>query len=746
MATTPTNNPIPSEDPRDLKFNAGKIDEEVNGSADYYTDRFGVPRLTNTGRNNQFQGQMTQQADDWLEQFNQQNSDFQQFLLNSGYQFLGDYENGPYTITARNQIIRYQNEFWRLNAATNPPYATTGVNSTSWATDVTHLVSVGDATLRQELASDVGGNLVAFKKPYPGCVRKGIGSMLSGFVTPEDYGMVSDAVYNASTGLVTGTDNTLAFQTMLNEAHKYGLKIVMSKNGRYASKSVYLHYDATLNPDWEGRPGRIEIEGTVTGHATGDVETQGTALFHLPGESTPFISMIGEFSLSNPAGMGGYFKLSRVNLIGSAQTTDVLLLQGSQGQMELSDYTVKVQNPNGNGITEATTWETMHRNGLIRGGATTANPGVWKGVGLDIHADGTIGQTNMKIYENVNVYRMGYNIRIGRRKSSQGTFGPLVFIGGQSSLSDEHGMWLDGGVIAFTSIGQQFEGSHKNAIRISNILEDGTAATDLPRTIKFINPYITGSGVIEDGTADSYAIYVQNGDGIEFDTPTFNTVGNGIAFEGDTVDNLLIRRPTFRTVRAYGTASGYGIRSFSDGAPTKRQYLERPVFNQTPATQIDDKAREIFGRGAAGGRISFSTNTPTPSIIHGSGSGNESYRILNFNNSTATTITNITGGTPYQRLLITFTNSNTTIQHNSSIILQGGKDVQGFSGKILELYYNGSVWKEVGDAVRALSGSTANRPFSTAFVGMMYFDTTLNKPIWRNSANSGWVDATGASV
>ncbi|HBK9907393.1 TPA: hypothetical protein LOL70_004765, partial [Salmonella enterica subsp. enterica serovar Infantis] len=160
MATTPTNKPIPSEDPRDLKFNAGKIDEEVNGSADYYTDRFSVQRLTNTGRNNQFQIQMNQQADDWLSQFNQQESEFQQFLLNSGYQFLGDYENGPYTIAARNQIIRYQNELWRLNASTNPPYTTTGVNSTSWATDVTHLVSVGDATLRQELASQIGLYLI----------------------------------------------------------------------------------------------------------------------------------------------------------------------------------------------------------------------------------------------------------------------------------------------------------------------------------------------------------------------------------------------------------------------------------------------------------------------------------------------------------------------------------------------------------------------------------------------------------
>ncbi|HBW3685703.1 DUF2793 domain-containing protein, partial [Klebsiella pneumoniae] len=36
--------------------------------------------------------------------------------------------------------------------------------------------------------------------------------------------------------------------------------------------------------------------------------------------------------------------------------------------------------------------------------------------------------------------------------------------------------------------------------------------------------------------------------------------------------------------------------------------------------------------------------------------------------------------------------------------------------------------------------------FSTAFPGMEYFDTTLNKPIWRNAANNGWVDAAGNVV
>ncbi|HCQ8102873.1 TPA: hypothetical protein OL911_005940, partial [Klebsiella pneumoniae] len=436
--------------------------------------------------------------------------------------------------------------------------------------------------------------------------------------------------------------------------------------------------------------------------------------------------------------------LSSLNLIGSQDSSDVLLLQGSQGQMKLERYDVKVLNPAGNGITESTTWETLHLLGFIRGPAT--GDGSCTGIGLNIKSDGTIGQINMKQYLLVNVMKMGYGIRAGRREKTNGTLGPLVFTGGQTSGADHHGMWLDGGVISFTSIGQQHEGCRKNGIRIDNILEDGVVSSDLARTIKFQQNYITGCGRIEDGSQDSYGVNIVNGDGIELDTLTFNEVGNGIAFDAANVDNLLIRRPHFRTVRAYGTSQGFGIRSFSDGVPQKRQYLEHPVFNQTPATQIDDKAREIFGRGAAGGRISFSTNTPTPSIIHGSGSGNESYRILNFNNTTATTITNITGGTPYQRLLITFSNDATTIQHSSNIVLRGGKDVQGTVGKTLELYYTGSFWQEVGDPVRALTGTSANRPFSTAFPGMEYFDTTLNKPIWRNAANNGWVDAAGNVV
>lgn len=219
MATTPTNKPIPSEDPRDLKFNAGKIDEEVNGSADYYTDRFGMQRLTNTGRNNQFQVAQTQRE-----------SDFQQFLLNSGYQFLGDYENGPYTIAARNQIVRYQNEFWRLNAATNPPYTTTGVNSTSWSTDVTHLVSVGDANLRQELSSPVipGTSLVTHSDGIQLEDYIEIFNRRTKFIMPEDF---------------SGTD-TEQLQSALSYAKTNRVNVVLQ-----AGKTYYVTGSQGLEVD-----------------------------------------------------------------------------------------------------------------------------------------------------------------------------------------------------------------------------------------------------------------------------------------------------------------------------------------------------------------------------------------------------------------------------------------------------------------------------------------------------------------
>ncbi|KLW06438.1 GDSL-type esterase/lipase family protein [Enterobacter hormaechei] len=49
MATTPTQNSVPSESPADLKYNAGKIDEFVTSLAQQYIDRFGNAHYTIDG-------------------------------------------------------------------------------------------------------------------------------------------------------------------------------------------------------------------------------------------------------------------------------------------------------------------------------------------------------------------------------------------------------------------------------------------------------------------------------------------------------------------------------------------------------------------------------------------------------------------------------------------------------------------------------------------------------------------------
>lgn len=53
---------------------------------------------------------------------------------------------------------------------------------------------------------------------------------------------------------------------------------------------------------------------------------------------------------------------------------------------------------------------------------------------------------------------------------------------------------------------------------------------------------------------------------------------------------------------------------------------------------------------------------------------------------------------------------------------------------------NENYWLYLGGGVKIDGGSTGNRPESPV-TGQMYFDTTLNKPIWYNGYN--WVDAAG---
>ena len=130
MARFNTGNPIDSKDPRDLSDNAQNIDQWANSESASFSDRLGVDRRTLHGMDDEFQS----------------------FLDGSAYDFsLGDYESGI-EVTSRNQVIRENGEFWRAAAETELPYTTDG----SGMPEGGAFVSVGDATLRDDLASSDG--------------------------------------------------------------------------------------------------------------------------------------------------------------------------------------------------------------------------------------------------------------------------------------------------------------------------------------------------------------------------------------------------------------------------------------------------------------------------------------------------------------------------------------------------------------------------------------------------------------
>lgn len=141
MATIPTQNAVPSEAPRDLKFNSGKIDEFVTSLEHEYKDRFGRSHLTVEG--------MRWIFEQLMERFK---VDINQAIIAAGYIPMDSFQQGA-EITKRNEILRDETtgEYYRWDGDLpksvpigSTPESAGGVGIGAW-------VSVGDASVRGDL-------------------------------------------------------------------------------------------------------------------------------------------------------------------------------------------------------------------------------------------------------------------------------------------------------------------------------------------------------------------------------------------------------------------------------------------------------------------------------------------------------------------------------------------------------------------------------------------------------------------
>lgn len=177
MTQYATNNPLGSTDARDLFDNIQNADFAVNSITQaIWRDRFGKNRKTFWGMEQQFSAQMSAQAQQHAAQITYQKERFNTLVQNSGYEVIGNYESGPLTVTDYNQLVRYNNELWKLTASTPVPYTTT-----TWSVDSTRFVSAGDAALRNELVRPSGAKMVGLEQG--GSVQDAIH-----YTTPEMFG------------------------------------------------------------------------------------------------------------------------------------------------------------------------------------------------------------------------------------------------------------------------------------------------------------------------------------------------------------------------------------------------------------------------------------------------------------------------------------------------------------------------------------------------------------------------------
>lgn len=235
-----TRDPVPSADMRNVFDNAQNLDLFLNDiTSAFWTDRLGRSRMSWFGMESAFTVNLTDFESRFSTQLTAQETEFDaaqadkearfvHFLDSSGYVFLGDYEEGPFQFSARNQYIRFQGQFFRLSKETDTGFTTTGTDETSFANDVTHLVLMDGDTLRQNLGSGDG--------------LKWVGGL--GYTNPQKHGAIS---YNSL------VDNTAAVMNAITESVLTGVGLDLRGGPWRVNQTVDLTLVKNIITDYSGR-------------------------------------------------------------------------------------------------------------------------------------------------------------------------------------------------------------------------------------------------------------------------------------------------------------------------------------------------------------------------------------------------------------------------------------------------------------------------------------------------------------
>lgn len=186
MPTTPTQNPVPSEAPRDLKFNSGKIDEFVTSMKNKYIDRFGKEHFTIEGLR-------------WIAQ---------QAISQFGYITLDSFQKGA-EITLPNQVLRDETtgEYYRWDGELPKIVHIDSTPDNSGGVGVGKWLGVGDSTLRGEISSERGASIIGSRNGNVQEQLDNIKSSYSNIITPYQFKTESNSWNDAFNDAIAFSEN-----------------------------------------------------------------------------------------------------------------------------------------------------------------------------------------------------------------------------------------------------------------------------------------------------------------------------------------------------------------------------------------------------------------------------------------------------------------------------------------------------------------------------------------------------------
>lgn len=200
---------------------------------------------------------------------------------------------------------------------------------------------------------------------------------------------------------------------------------------------------------------------------------------------------------------------------------------------------------------------------------------------------------------------------------------------------------------------------------------------------------VIANGVVSNVIAESNLIQMGVGN---------NTAGLSIDTQTNPITSLIIKE---NTIIGSGGAytNNYGIEDANNnnGNSTNVKYLRNDVKGIDATLGLGSRNYQTTATNAvitspeSNIAIALTNGSATPTVL--------GVEFINAANTGSTTITNFTGGYTNQRIIITFTNGNTTIQNGANIKLLGTVDFVGTSDDILTLKFNGGYWQEISRSV-----------------------------------------------